>query len=214
MSLWDWKARLHLYRLRHHLFPFQRLLHRELSNLMDVMVDVDLTGERVADVATGSGSALALSRQAGYRVALDRSRAMLKQISTGDPVAAVQAHAAHLPFKPATFTLVTCVGLLEYTRQPGRFFKEFHRVLKPDGLLLTTCSSKTPMNYLRNLLGHRIYPMTLPTFIEELALHGFKVEKFKTSWIQHQILAFKKDQKSQTCATREARSGLGPTSLV
>ena len=95
-------------------------------------------GERALDLACGTGLILdRLGRRLGHRavVGLDPNRAMLlaqDRRFRGAP--RVQATAEALPFRSASFDLVTAGYLPKYVRL-DRFACEVHRVLRPGGRL-------------------------------------------------------------------------------
>jgi ubiquinone/menaquinone biosynthesis C-methylase UbiE len=107
----------------------------------------DMPQPHILDVATGTGRVPALLLgQAGFRgrvTALDASPRMLAQAEAklapyGDRVTLVHHAAAPLPFPDATFDAVTCMEALEFLPSDAAALQEMVRVLKPDGLLLTT----------------------------------------------------------------------------
>lgn len=107
----------------------------------------DMPQPHILDVATGTGRVPALLLgQAGFRgrvTALDASSRMLAQAEAklapyGDRVTLVHHAAAPLPFPDATFEAVTCMEALEFLPSDAAALQEMVRVLKPDGLLLTT----------------------------------------------------------------------------
>jgi len=103
---------------------------------------------RILDVATGTGRLpVALRAEEGFAgqvIGLDSSTGMLAQAHRkleGGPAnrALVRADAGCLPFAEATFDAVTCLEALEFTRRPNETLREMARVLKPGGVLLTSC---------------------------------------------------------------------------
>jgi ubiquinone/menaquinone biosynthesis C-methylase UbiE len=103
----------------------------------------------ILDVASGTGRMpLALCQHArfdGYIIGLDLSRQMLAQASQkisanhfDDYVAWVWANGEQLPFEDNTFDVVTCMEALEFMPHPPRAVAELCRVLRPNGILLTT----------------------------------------------------------------------------
>lgn len=107
----------------------------------------DIPEPHILDVATGTGRVpLLLLSQEGFRgrmTALDASAKMLAQAESrlapyGDRVTLHHHAAAPLPFPDATFDAVTCMEALEFLPSDAAALQEMVRVLKPNGLLLTT----------------------------------------------------------------------------
>lgn len=100
-------------------------------------------GERVLDVATGTGLvAQALVRRYGCEVVgLDQSPQMLaraRERVAGDAalrsrVTLVQGEAERLPFEDAAFDHLTFTYLLRYVEDPAATLAELARVVKPGG---------------------------------------------------------------------------------
>jgi demethylmenaquinone methyltransferase/2-methoxy-6-polyprenyl-1,4-benzoquinol methylase len=96
-------------------------------------------GDRVLDVATGTGSvALELLRQKGCAVVgVDQSAEMLAVARRRLPVAVqlVEASAERLPFEDASFDGLTFTYLLRYVDDPGATLRELARVVRPGGTI-------------------------------------------------------------------------------
>jgi demethylmenaquinone methyltransferase/2-methoxy-6-polyprenyl-1,4-benzoquinol methylase len=90
-------------------------------------------GERLLDVACGTGSVARLAAARGCDVvALDQSAEMLAQAqATGLRV--VHAQAERLPFPDASFDALTFTYLLRYVTDPEACMHELVRVLRPGG---------------------------------------------------------------------------------
>lgn len=98
-------------------------------------------GMRVLEVGCGTGSNLALYRQAGCKVAgIDLSPAMLKMAreKLGDQADLCLGDASDMPFAAASFDMA--MAMLTLHEMPERLrtpvLQEMIRVLKPDGRLL------------------------------------------------------------------------------
>ena len=98
-------------------------------------------GERVLDVATGTGlvAAEVLSRGECSIVAVDQSPAMLAAARArfasraGAPVELLQCEAEALPFEDESFDAVSFTYLLRYVDDPPATMRELARVLRPGG---------------------------------------------------------------------------------
>ena len=90
-------------------------------------------GERVLDVACGTGSVARLATASGCEVvALDQSGEMLAQArATG--LGVVRATAERLPFPDASFDALTFTYLLRYVADPAACMRELVRALRPGG---------------------------------------------------------------------------------
>jgi demethylmenaquinone methyltransferase / 2-methoxy-6-polyprenyl-1,4-benzoquinol methylase len=97
------------------------------------------TGDRVLDVATGTGAvARELIAQKGCDVVgLDQSAAMLAVAREQLPssVELVEASAERLPFPTASFEGLTFTYLLRYVDEPEATLAELARVVRPGGTL-------------------------------------------------------------------------------
>ncbi len=99
-----------------------------------------VAGERVLDVATGTGMVAAeLRKRADCRVVgVDQSPEMLgsaraRFAGEGNSVELVQGQAEELPFADASFDAVTFTYLLRYVDDPKATVSELARVVRPGG---------------------------------------------------------------------------------
>jgi len=96
-------------------------------------------GERVLDVATGTGMvARALVRGAGCSVvALDQSEEMLARaralVGSEPRISLVRGEAERLPFADGEFDALTFTYLLRYVDDPAATMRELARVVRPGG---------------------------------------------------------------------------------
>ena len=104
------------------------------------------TGERVLDVACGTGALTRLLAAAvgptGSVVGLDVNAEMLSVAAMSVPDRHVewrQASASELPFADTTFDLVTCQHGLQYFPDRAKALEEMRRVLREGGRLVLTC---------------------------------------------------------------------------
>ena len=109
-------------------------------------------GERILDVAAGTGtSSAALARNGARVVAADFSEGMLRlgrlRQQHNPFVEFVQADATQLPFGDASFDAVSISFGLRNVVEPKRALSEFARVLKPGGRLVV-CEFSHPRSAL------------------------------------------------------------------
>ncbi|MBA2256512.1 MAG: class I SAM-dependent methyltransferase [Thermoleophilaceae bacterium] len=138
-TTWDRLARL---------YDLQLWLERPALDRAAALADV-ASGERLLDVATGTG---ALLRRLAHRplrpaeaVGVDASRAMLARArALPDGWDLVEADARALAFADTSFDVVTAAYLLHTLDSPARgaVLTECHRVLRPDGRLVTVTVSQ------------------------------------------------------------------------
>ncbi|MDR7235247.1 demethylmenaquinone methyltransferase/2-methoxy-6-polyprenyl-1,4-benzoquinol methylase [Agrococcus sp. BE272] len=123
-------------------------------------------GERILDVAAGTGASSAPMAKAGALVtALDISHGMLEEGRRRHPdIEFVQGSAEELPFDGDTFDAVTISFGLRNVQQPRAALSEFHRVLKPGGRLVVCEFSQPPVNVVR-----KSYELYLRTVLPGLA---------------------------------------------
>jgi SAM-dependent methyltransferase len=92
----------------------------------------------VVDIGCGSGRNLMVLRTYADRVmGLDRSTAAL-QLAAARGLAVARADAQALPFGNGSADLLTAFDVLEHLDDDMRALAEFHRVLRPGGLILLT----------------------------------------------------------------------------
>ncbi len=90
-------------------------------------------GERLLDVACGTGSVARLASARGCDVvALDQSGDMLEQARSAR-LSVVRATAEHLPVPNGAFDALTFTYLLRYVADPAACMRELVRVLRPGG---------------------------------------------------------------------------------
>jgi len=106
---------------------------------------------RVLDVGSGPGDASrALHARCGDAefVALDLALPMLRRIGDG-AITRVCGDAEALPFADGAFDLVHSSLCLQWCNDPGLAIAEFHRVLRPGGLLLFSTFGPDTLKELR-----------------------------------------------------------------
>jgi ubiquinone/menaquinone biosynthesis C-methylase UbiE len=131
------------------------------------------TGQRILDVATGTGLAARAARDlvgpAGMVIAGDISPTMLDVARRNEENAGIkfeQFDGHKLPYPEAEFDRVICQLGLAFFADPGRGLAEFRRVLRPDGRAAVIVNS-TPERSLFTRIG-TVIGQYLPERAEEL----------------------------------------------
>lgn len=142
----------------------------------------------VLDIGTGTARLpLALLGQPPFQgrlLGIDDSRQMLeaaadKTRANRDRLWLVWRDASLLPFIDDAFDVVTCLEMLEFTRDPARQLAEAVRVLRPGGVLLTTR---------RRGVDARLMPgktSTVPQFeslLRRLGLVNIQIERWQVDY--------------------------------
>ena len=162
-------------------------------------------GARALDAGCGPGALSVALAERGFAVrAMDLSREML-QIARArfrgtkrGPDAFARGTIERLPFAEASFDLVCSSGVIEYLPDHSRAVAEFHRVLKPGGvLILPTTNLLAPANWPRpvadfvlrlpgvgTLVGlpprrFKVYLHVRSRFLDGLRVAGFTVERVR-----------------------------------
>jgi demethylmenaquinone methyltransferase/2-methoxy-6-polyprenyl-1,4-benzoquinol methylase len=114
-------------------------------------------GERVLDIAAGTGtSSAALAKSGAEVIALDFSPGMVEEGRKRHPdLTFVQGDAMKLPFADGEFDAVTISFGLRNVQQPKVALAEMHRVLKPGGRVVICEFSRPPLSILR--AGYHAY---------------------------------------------------------
>jgi demethylmenaquinone methyltransferase/2-methoxy-6-polyprenyl-1,4-benzoquinol methylase len=117
-------------------------------------------GERILDVAAGTGtSSASLARSGASVVAADFSPGMIevgRRRQTGVPnLVFVEADATSLPFGDDEFDAVTISFGLRNVNEPKQALAEFFRVTKPGGRLVVCEFSHPPVGFVR--AGYHAY---------------------------------------------------------
>ncbi|MBU1250483.1 MAG: class I SAM-dependent methyltransferase [Actinobacteria bacterium] len=108
-------------------------------------------GERILDIAAGTGtSAAALSKSGAKVIALDFSQGMVEEGRRRHPgLEFVQGDAEKLPFGDDEFDAVTISFGLRNVQRPQVALAEMYRVLKPGGRLVICEFSRPPVGVVR-----------------------------------------------------------------
>ncbi|MFF2273469.1 class I SAM-dependent methyltransferase [Agromyces sp. NPDC058136] len=117
-------------------------------------------GERILDVAAGTGtSSASLAKSGASVVAADFSPGMIevgrKRQAHVTNLVFVEADATKLPFEDDSFDAVTISFGLRNVNEPKRAIAEFFRVTKPGGRLVICEFSHPPVAFVR--FGYNVY---------------------------------------------------------
>jgi demethylmenaquinone methyltransferase / 2-methoxy-6-polyprenyl-1,4-benzoquinol methylase len=108
-------------------------------------------GERILDIAAGTGtSSVALTKTGARVVGVDISPGMLDEARLKHPdIEFIEANADHLPFGDDEFDAVTVSFGLRNMKDPKVALSEMYRVLKPGGRVVICEFSRPPRALLR-----------------------------------------------------------------
>lgn len=184
MTFWDFRA--FFYDRARNLFPINLILKIEMQNFRLLLSRIKKKEATVLDVASGTGAIIPLLPTHWKIFRTDSSLSMLKKAS--QKYSSVAADCNRLPFKPASFDIITAVGLVEYLKNPLTLFKYFQTVSKSGAKIIFTYAQFNFLNILRNFLGYRVYTHKSKNLEKIYNETGFKKEAQRESLLQTQVL--------------------------
>ncbi|MCJ7813066.1 class I SAM-dependent methyltransferase, partial [bacterium] len=190
MHCWNLKAGL--YHPIRSLPLLRNLLCKEIRNLKMLIEKVSFQSVPVLDVGTGIGSTLGIFPDRVQVIGLDHSYVMLRKSRKRENVIGVVGDGNHLPFQKCGFSFISAIGFTEYLSDTTLFLDEINRIIRPDGHFLVTIAPPGLFNFLRNLLGHRIYPIRTEDWEAMVTRRGFACVGNCSTWLQDQYLFSKK----------------------
>jgi ubiquinone/menaquinone biosynthesis C-methylase UbiE len=122
--------------------------YSKLGYLADLIGFERWKDKDVLDVGCGAGIDLVRLARAGARASgIDVSRGSLSLAgqylgTAGVKAQVLQADAARLPFRDASFDLVLCHGVLPFAPDPGAIVAECRRVLRESGLAIVVAYNR------------------------------------------------------------------------
>jgi len=184
---------------------WRHYLDRTTHHALDALAPQN--GERILDVACGTGFALA--RLADMPLALDLAGVdinlhMLVRSRLPDAVELIHGDARRLPFADERFDAVITLNALHYLDDPAIAIEEMARVLVPGGRLVITdwCRDFFVMFLCEHWLHIRMRPLgrvlgteELATLVEDAGLRIDAVNRFKVrpAWGLMTLLAHRPD---------------------
>lgn len=166
--------------------------HRSWRKVLEKGVSAQ-AGERVLDVAAGTGTSSIGFAQAGAKVvACDFSEGMIEQGRKRHPeLEFVVADAHNLPFGDSEFDVVTCSFGFRNMHDPDRALQEFLRVTKPGGRLFIMEFSTPPsptMAKLYELYMKAVLPLAGKALTSDKGAYDYLVESI-LNWPNQRELA-------------------------
>ena len=189
-TIWNIKAAI--YNSVRALPGIRQLYGAELRNLQRLAAGI--SAQRQLDLGCGTGSSLQCFRSSRKIFLADRSEAML-QIAVrrypGFPAMRLDANAP-LPFRDASFDLISAIGLFEYLPELNDVLQEIHRVSRRSGYFVLTSSPAVLANRLRLATGSRPILRHRGEMERALVQAGWHPQRFDRTWLQEQWLCAKK----------------------
>jgi demethylmenaquinone methyltransferase/2-methoxy-6-polyprenyl-1,4-benzoquinol methylase len=123
-------------------------------------------GMRVLDVAVGTGlvarEAMAIAGPEGAVIGLDLSEAMLREARRKLPIGLIQGAADQLPIADASVDFLTMGYALRHVPELGQLLREFHRILRPGGVLLLI-EMRPPRHAITRRIAPLLFERIVPT---------------------------------------------------
>jgi ubiquinone/menaquinone biosynthesis C-methylase UbiE len=164
------------------------ILNSEIRNLQSLMNRIPGQTSIVLDIGTGAGSTLTIMQNSTKCIGMDRSLNMIREAKKKYSILAVNGDACFLPFQDNTFHIISAIGLTEYLSHIECFVQGIARVITGKGHFLVTISQPNFFNFLRNILGNRIYPLRQDAWETAVRKAGFTLIACTKSLMQIQYL--------------------------
>ena len=136
----------------------------------------------MVDIGCGTGLMLESMSRYGFTVGMDLSDEALFFCQKREHRFLIKADVNFtLPFVDDSFDLVTALDVLEHINNDGNAVKEFHRVLKDGGILITTVPAFPLLwSYWDKMLQHK-RRYTLDALVSLFTRNGFLIKKVSYS---------------------------------
>ena len=136
-------------------------------------------GKQVLEVGCGTGLGLGyLGKTAGNVIGGDYSEDNLRYAHQhyGERAELLLLDAQKLPFKGSSFDVVVAMEVIQYFTRLDDFFKECHRILRKEGILLLCLPNHDIPGFHKSPLSHRYY--SVPELFTSLNQQHFDAELF------------------------------------
>lgn len=120
---------------------------------------VNTKNARILDIGCGTGKYGEMMQENGYKVVgIDKSVTQINQAK--QIIEAYEADATNIPFEDNSFDVCTMIIMIQQLSKEDRIkaFKEVHRILKPNGILIIKTCSHDDLKY---RFTAKFFPRTL-----------------------------------------------------
>jgi 2-polyprenyl-3-methyl-5-hydroxy-6-metoxy-1,4-benzoquinol methylase len=153
---------------------------------------------QVLDIGCGDGSiSLPLLREATRITLLDLSSSMLSiakakvPLELAENVETVNQDFSTAQFKPRSFDLIICVGVLAHVNSPAEFIAKIVSLLKPGGRIIIECTDSRHMLTRMFLLFRKVCAVWKPTTYALNAVSSADITKILGRYQMYQKAKFR-----------------------
>ena len=118
-----------------------------------------IEGKDVLDVGCAGGGLCKKIAQKGFNVVgidvLDESIRVAKEFNNMPNISYEVRDLLKQPFAPESFDCITFLETIEHVENPAQFFREFHRILRPNGYLVVSTPNATSLKNMLYALSYR-----------------------------------------------------------
>ena len=186
LRLWNLKAKL--YRSFRNRFPFGFILQQENESLLLLLKKIPSNFKTVLDLGTGEGNVLQLIADNAKKIGVDSCLSMIINARKNINADFINCELLYLSLKNQSADIVLLIGVLEYFSKLDPLFCEIYRITKSDARVIISYSPNNIWAFLRQFLGHKIYPLSLEKIIKIIEKNGFQLITHNKLMMQHQII--------------------------